>query len=109
MHLVCAILSMIGSEYTVESVFRGACGYELVFSGPSWSALDKPFWLDVGNSLSVPLGPLVAVWCPVPEAAIAVAVNDLYRDVLFDSTSNGFGFAHNLQRVYRAAGYALSG
>ncbi len=33
----------------LNTVFRGACGYELVFSGPSWSALEKPYWLDVGN------------------------------------------------------------
>ena len=52
-HLVCAILSMIGLELLLNTVFRGACGYELVFSGPSWSALDKPFWLDVVNSLSL--------------------------------------------------------
>ena len=40
----------------LNTVFRGACDYELVFSGPSWSALDKPFWLDVGNYfLSQPL------------------------------------------------------
>ena len=31
----------------LNAVFRGACGHELVFSGPSWSALDKTFWMWV--------------------------------------------------------------
>ncbi len=38
---------------------------------------------------------------------LALPVDDLYRDVLFDSASNGFGFAHHLQRACRAVGYAL--